>query len=114
MLIVGLLVFVGYRHPEPMHRAFLATGAMLGFLSHLVLDEICAVDLRGVAPRLNSFAGSALKLRSKSNFATGVTYAAMLGLIGLAWSQHRSEASGISPASVTVRNAPAAAIPSAR
>lgn len=91
MLIVGLLVFLGYRHPEPMQRVFLAFGAMLGFLSHLVLDEICAVDLRGVIPKLNSFAGSALKMRSKSQLATGFTYALMLGLCALVWTQHRNE-----------------------
>jgi hypothetical protein len=91
MMIVGLMVFVGYRHPEPMQRIFLSVGAMLGFLSHLVLDEFCAVNLRGVVPKLNSFAGSALKMRSKSILATGVTYTLMLGLCALVWAQHRNE-----------------------
>jgi len=41
---------------------FLAVGAMIGFLSHLVLDELCSVDLNGWCRRLNQFAGSAVKL----------------------------------------------------
>jgi membrane-bound metal-dependent hydrolase YbcI (DUF457 family) len=112
MFIVGLLVFVGYRHPEPMQRIFLAVGAMLGFLSHLVLDEICAVNLRGVVPRLNAFAGSALKLHSKSHFATGFTYVVLLGLCGLAWAQHRNEIGGASTSAY--RDPPVASIPSHR
>jgi membrane-bound metal-dependent hydrolase YbcI (DUF457 family) len=112
MMIVGLLVFVGYRHPEPLQRVFLAVGAMLGFLSHLVLDEICAVNMRGVVPRLNAFAGSALKLHSKSRFATGFTYVMLLGLCGLAWAQHRNEIGGASASSY--RNPPVASIPAQR
>jgi membrane-bound metal-dependent hydrolase YbcI (DUF457 family) len=113
MLIVGLLVFIGYRHPEPMQRLYLAVGAMLGFLSHLVLDEICAVNLRGVVPRLNAFAGSALKLRSKSRYATGFTYVVLLGLCGLAWAQHRNEI-GAGSTTSAYRNPPVASIPSQR
>ncbi len=39
---------------------------MLGFLSHLVLDEIYSVDMNGMALRFNKAAGSALKFFSKS------------------------------------------------
>src|SRR3954465_7382209 len=56
MLIVGLLVFLGYHHPNPAVRGYLAFGTMIGFLSHLVLDELCSVDFRGLAPKLNQFA----------------------------------------------------------
>lgn len=112
MMIVGLLVFIGYRHPEPMQRVFLAIGAMLGFLSHLVLDEICAVDLRGVIPRLNSFAGSALKMRSKSQMANVFTYGLMVGLVAAVWAQQRTEmANGNSAQSVM---SPTASIPPRR
>jgi hypothetical protein len=80
MLIAGLIVFLLYHHPAPMVRIYMAGGAMLGFLSHLVLDELWAVDLSGVKPRLNQFAGSALKFFSPSFSATLATYALLLCL----------------------------------
>jgi hypothetical protein len=58
---------------------------MIGFLSHLVLDEICAVDFTGVRPRLNRFAGSALKLASPSWTATLLTYLLLAALAFLAF-----------------------------
>jgi membrane-bound metal-dependent hydrolase YbcI (DUF457 family) len=74
MLIAGLLVYLGYKHPSEQIRGFMALGVMIGFLSHLVLDELCAVDFRGAVPKLNQFAGSAVKLYSKSMPATIFTY----------------------------------------
>jgi hypothetical protein len=58
---------------------------MIGFLSHLVLDEMFAVDLMGGIPKLNQFAGSALKFRSDSWPATALTYAILIGLGYIAW-----------------------------
>src|SRR5436305_9884601 len=48
MLIAGLAVFLAYRHPVFELRAYLAVRVMVGFLSHLVLDELCSVDFRGL------------------------------------------------------------------
>lgn len=115
MLIVGLLVYVGYRHPSPGQRAFLALGAMLGFFSHLLLDEFCAVNIRGIVPKRNQFAGTALKLHSKSLSATMMTYAMLFGLGGLAWTQHRAEMQAAGePMATVARESPTAAIPSRR
>ncbi|MBL8824756.1 MAG: metal-dependent hydrolase [Planctomycetia bacterium] len=52
----------------------MAGGVLIGFVSHLLLDEIYAVDFRGLKPKLNQFAGSALKLFSKNTAATVVTW----------------------------------------
>jgi hypothetical protein len=71
-------------------RYLLAGGTMLGFLSHLVLDELCSVNLVGVKVRLNKFAGSALKLSSPSVTATLATYALLIGLLYLAAPQVES------------------------
>jgi len=79
MLIAGLVVFLAYHSAEWL-RLYLAGGVMIGFLSHLVLDEICAVDFSGARLRLNRFAGSALKLASPSWAATLVAYLILLGL----------------------------------
>jgi hypothetical protein len=70
MLIMGLIVFLAYHSPNIFVRAFLACGTMLGFLSHLVLDELCSVDIHGVKITLNKYAGSALKFTSPSWAAT--------------------------------------------
>lgn len=86
MICVGLIVYLGYKHPSEEVRLFMAFGTMLGFLSHLVLDEMCAVDFRGLAPKLNQFAGTALKLRSKSMFAN-ITCYSLLGF--LSWTAYQ-------------------------
>lgn len=85
MLITGLTVFLLYHSPDRMLRVYLAGGTMLGFLSHLILDEIYSVDFMGLRPKLNKYAGSALKFTSPSWLATGVTYLVMvcLGFLAL-------------------------------
>jgi hypothetical protein len=90
MLITGLIVFLLYHSPNVNLRLYLAGGTMLGFLSHLVLDELYAVDFMGLRPRLNRFAGSALKLYSPSWRATAIAYMTLLALAFLAlldWDQ---------------------------
>ena len=82
-LIAGELVFLAHDSPERYGRLMLAGGMILGFLSHLILDEISSVDARGLSIRLNSAAGNPLKFASKSRTATltawlilgGLTYA---------------------------------------
>jgi LexA-binding, inner membrane-associated putative hydrolase len=66
MLIAGLTIFILYHSPDVSLRIYLALGTMIGFLSHLVLDELYSVDFSGASLRLNQFAGSALKLYSQS------------------------------------------------
>lgn len=84
MFITGLIVFLLYHDVNVLVPYFLASGAMIGFLSHLVLDELCSVNLVGVKVRLNKSAGSALKLSSSSMVATATSYAILVGLLYLA------------------------------
>jgi hypothetical protein len=58
------------------------------------LDELYAVNLMGVTPRLNQFAGSALKLKSASWIATSMTYAILCALGYMAWVSTGSPAWG--------------------
>jgi hypothetical protein len=81
MLIAGLLVLLIYRSPVAVDRLYLAGGVMLGFASHLLLDEICAVDLLGVKPHLKKHAGSPLKFFSSSWTATLTTYGLLAWLV---------------------------------
>jgi membrane-bound metal-dependent hydrolase YbcI (DUF457 family) len=81
MLIAGLVVFLSWHHPNVQVPLVLAGGVMLGFFSHLLLDEIWAVDFRGVVPTLNKYAGTACKFFSPSPVANVTTYAILGGLV---------------------------------
>ena len=85
MLIAGLAVYLGFPSDDGMLRLYLGGAVMVGFLSHLVLDEIYSVDFNGMAIRLNKFAGSAVKLGSSSWLATLTCYVILLALGYLAW-----------------------------
>ncbi|MBY0528146.1 MAG: metal-dependent hydrolase [Gemmataceae bacterium] len=87
MAIAGLLVFLMYHSDNLIERLFLALGTTIGFLSHLVLDELYSVDLSGVKVHLKASAGSAVKLMSPSWPATLATYAVLAGLAFLAYPQ---------------------------
>jgi hypothetical protein len=79
-LIAGEIVFLAHDCPTQMGRLTLAGGVILGFLSHLILDEIWSVDMNGLAIRLNKAAGSAMKFFSKSALATLTTWLMLTGL----------------------------------
>ena len=95
LFIAGLVVFLIHlpsavpsatMGPDELRkRLYIATGTMIGFFSHLALDELFAVDLMGLVPRANKFAGSALKFMSRSWSATLITYAILGVLAYLAW-----------------------------
>ncbi len=74
---------LAYLHyPTSVHslRLVMAAAVMLGFMSHLLLDEICSVDLRGA--RLNKAFGTAIKFWAPSPWSTLLIY---LSLSYLAW-----------------------------
>src|SRR5207302_710764 len=83
--IAGLLVYLVFPSTDLMLRLYLGGGVMLGFLSHLVLDEFYAVDFNGVRVKFNKFSGSAVKFGSHSWMATLATYTLLVGLGYLAW-----------------------------
>ncbi|MCZ2340695.1 MAG: metal-dependent hydrolase [Bacteroidales bacterium] len=85
MLIAGLIVYLEYGSPDRHLRIVLAVGVMLGFLSHLVLDEIYSVDINGIRIKLKSSAGSAVKLFSESWGANLACYAMLGVLLFLVW-----------------------------
>jgi hypothetical protein len=85
LLISGLAVFLAYHGREVDLRLYLAGAVMLGFLSHLVLDELYSIDFMGGKVKLNRYAGSALKFFSRSASATVAAYAVLGGLGYLAW-----------------------------
>jgi hypothetical protein len=91
MLIAGLVTFLTYQHPVFELRVFLGVGVMLGFLSHLVLDEVSGVDFRGLAPELHKYAGTSVKLQSTSWLANVFSYSLMLALGYQAYLQYQPQ-----------------------
>ncbi len=87
MLIAGLVVYLEY-HGDIRTRMLLAAGVMIGFLSHLILDEIYSVDFNGVRLKLNSAAGSALKFFSPSWVASSVCYGILTALAFTAYAEY--------------------------
>jgi hypothetical protein len=95
MLIAGLSVFLLDHGSSLPVRLFLAGGVMIGFLSHLVLDELCSVDFMGM--HLKKSAGSALKLASRSWAATLTCYALLAALGFLTWLDLTAPTGPLSP-----------------
>ena len=87
MLIFGLGVYLAYDSPLHSTRILLGLGVMIGFLSHLVLDEIYSVDFNGLRLHLKSSAGSAVKFFSPSFVATTVCYGILGALIFLTYAE---------------------------
>src|SRR5262249_2595130 len=92
MFVAGLAVFLLHHGGALVERLYLAGGTMLGFLSHLILDEIWAIDFMGLKVRFNKYAGSALKFWSGSAVATIATYTLLAGLGYLVWREFEAAA----------------------
>ncbi len=76
----GLATYLCY--PSRYHglRLLMGLAVVVGFFSHLLLDEICSVDLKGA--RVNKAFGTAIKLWAPSAWSTLAVY----GLLGyLSW-----------------------------
>jgi hypothetical protein len=77
--IAAEVAYLVHDGPEPHGQLLLAGGAFLGYLSHLVLDELSGIG-HGTHLRLNKAAGSALKLASRSVSATLLAWSILAGL----------------------------------
>ena len=80
LLIAAELAFLGYKSESNMIKLLMAGGVAVGFFSHLALDEIYSVEWSGIRVRLNSAAGSAIKLVGKKFLPNVVTYALLMVL----------------------------------
>jgi hypothetical protein len=77
----GAATYLYYPSPQHIVRVMMALAVILGFSSHLLLDEICSVDLRGA--RVNRAFGSAIKFWSPSPWATLAMYGLLSYLVWL-------------------------------
>jgi hypothetical protein len=85
MLIAGELAFLGYKSDQITMKLLMGAGIMIGFFSHLLLDELYAVEWRGIRVKLNKFAGSAVKLTGKSWPANIFAYGLLFTLSYTVW-----------------------------
>lgn len=79
-VIAGLITFLLCLSPEFEIRLFKSWAVVLGFVSHLFLDEVYSVDLRGRRIRLKKSAGTAMKLYGDNPWANLTAYAGLIGL----------------------------------
>jgi len=77
VVIAAELAFLAYDSPTVV-RLLMAGGVAAGFLSHLILDELYAVEWTGIRLRLNRYAGSALKLVGPRIIPNLCTYALLV------------------------------------
>jgi len=79
-LIASTIAFLLCSNPDITIRLYQAWAVLLGFLSHLFLDEIYSVDITG--RRLKKSFGTALKFWSRNNWANYSTYVKLV-IVGL-------------------------------
>lgn len=73
--IAGMFAFLVLSCDDFSARLFKTSGVVLGFLSHLIMDELWAVDFRGGSFRFKKSFGTALKLWGNNRWANYMTYA---------------------------------------
>ena len=73
-LIAGMITFLVSFSGTTEIRIFKAWAVVMGFLSHLILDEIYSVDWQGKKIRVKRSFGTALKLFGKSPILNMLTY----------------------------------------
>ena len=80
LLIASELTFLSYHSEEFRVRVLMAVGVGIGFLSHLVLDEMYSVQWDGMKVRLAKSSGSAMKFFGPDALPNGVTMGLLLCL----------------------------------
>jgi hypothetical protein len=81
---LGLLAFLVCSSQDLPIRVFKAGAVVLGFMSHLVLDEFASVTMHRGRVRLKKSSGTAFKLWSNRSWANVSTYGKLLLLLSLA------------------------------
>ncbi|MDA1012918.1 MAG: metal-dependent hydrolase [Planctomycetota bacterium] len=80
LLIASELVYLGYPTENIEVKLLMACAVGVGFLSHLLLDELYSVEWTGTRIRLNKAAGSALKFVGRNFFPNAFTYSLLFFL----------------------------------
>ena len=82
--IAGQVAFLAFAAEEPLHRYFVSSAVVLGFMTHLVLDEIWSVKMGWFGPKVKKSFGTALKFNGPDLWPNLITYALAIVLGALA------------------------------
>jgi len=80
MLIAAEIVYLGYPKDSIKAKFLMAAAVAIGFLSHLILDEVYSVEWSGVRLKIKKSAGTALKLFGDHLGPNLITYTILIGL----------------------------------
>jgi hypothetical protein len=80
LLIAAELTFLAYHTDDLRVRVLMAVGVGIGFLSHLVLDEMYSVQWDGAKVRLAKSSGSAMKFFGSEALPNGIAMGLLLCL----------------------------------
>ena len=84
----GLAAYLVMPCPEESIRLFKTFAIVIGFIVHLILDELWAIEFGFLRFRAKKSFGSALKLFGNNQLANVVVYMQMFALAYLAWGDH--------------------------
>lgn len=73
-LIAGQVAYLAFGAEDPLRRYFIAGAVVLGFLTHLVLDEIWAVRMGLFGPKVKKAFGTALKFHGAEAWSNLLAY----------------------------------------
>ena len=73
-LVAGMATFMVCLTPDVQIRIYKSWAVVLGFISHLVLDEVYAVNWQGKLPRAKKSFGTALKFFGKDRLPNFLAY----------------------------------------
>lgn len=79
-LSVGMFAFLIMSTEDFSLRIYKTAAVVIGFMVHLILDEIWSIDFRGGHMRFKTSFGTAMKLFSRNRWANISTYAKLIGL----------------------------------
>ncbi|NDC55039.1 MAG: metal-dependent hydrolase, partial [Planctomycetia bacterium] len=83
-LVAGQIAFLAFGAEDPLRRYFIASAVVLGFLTHLVLDEIWSVRMGWFGPKVKKSFGTALKFYGSEAWSNLLTYVLVVALGALA------------------------------
>lgn len=84
-LIAGMAAFLIMSSEDIRPRMFKTLAVVIGFMSHLILDEIWSVDFRRGKYSFKSSFGTALKLWGQNSWANYMTYGKLALMSLLVW-----------------------------
>lgn len=84
-MIVGMFAFLVMSTEDISVRLFKTSAVVIGFMSHLILDELWSVDFRRGQYKFKKSFGTALKLWGNNRWANYVTYTKLAVISLMVW-----------------------------